>query len=223
MTVHPETILVVEDEPRALALTLEGLELYTSRTGRSGARILVADSVAKARRFLEGSPLPFLSIIDLGLPDGWGHEVISLLRERAPEAAVIVSTVFDDDGNLLLALQLGASGYVLKGGSPETLFDAICALDRGHPPLSPAIARRVLSHFAQQVSVEPLPITARELEVVRLLARGFTNAEVARALEISAHTVSTHVKSVYKKLQVSSRAELSGVLERSGFARFTEN
>lgn len=218
---RPRTVLIVEDEPNARIVASRAVSEYLfSVTDSEHVEILVADSVASARRLLPSCKTPLWGLIDLGLPDGWGHEVVQAIRTWSSDAQLIVSTVFDDDANLLQALQAGANGYVLKDGTVESVLAAVRAVAEGRPPLSPPVARRLLAHFTNQARVERLPVTSRELEVVRLLARGFTNADVASALGISVHTVSTHVKTVYRKLHISSRAELTLILERSGHSSF---
>jgi DNA-binding NarL/FixJ family response regulator len=208
-------VFILEDNARALELCLEGLALFARQAGRK-PEVMVSGRVAEAHHLLnEMRRAPQLAIIDLGLPDGWGHEIIAELHRLYPETSIVVSTVFDDDGNLIQALKAGATGYLLKDDTPDEMCTALLEMESGRPPLSPAIARRILGQFTQQSQVTALPITPREMEVVRLLARGFTNLEVAGVLEISAHTVSSHIKSVYRKLHVSSRAELTAVLGAS--------
>ncbi len=210
-------VLVIEDDESALKVTCQALELYRREHSIADSEVCFVESLFAARQLLvRGSALE-LVLLDLGLPDGWGHDLVREILSTAPRAQVVVTTVFDDDRNLLRALQLGATGYLLKGETPDEMATALLSMEQGTPPLSASIARRMLAHFAQSSPVEESPLTPRELEVVQLLARGLTNAEAANCLGISSHTVSTHVKSVYRKLQVSSRAELASVLERGGW------
>ena len=171
-----------------------------------GITITVADSLQEARQRLSAMPLPDIALIDLGLPDGSGIEIIDLIQQRSSQTLCIVASIYDDDGHVFPALRAGARGYLLKDQPVDSIVVALRGIAIGEPPLSPAIARRMLAYFnctAQQVS----GLTARETEVLRLIAKGITQAETGRLLTISQHTVSGYVKDIYRKLNVSSRAE----------------
>jgi len=187
-----------------------------------------------------------LILVDLELPDGNGME---LLAEMAGSAALkIVTTLYSDDDHLFPALQCGADGYLLKEDRFEVLVEELQRIVRGQPPLSPAIARRLLSHFrptstgdsgpmalnsgfgalsssssfnaGRGVVLDPPPewerLTPRESEVLTYLSKGFTIKEIANLMGIKWFTVNDHIKSIYKKLNVSSRAEAAVLASKQG-------
>lgn len=180
-----------------------------------GIRVVQAATLATARAC--SVPPPGLALVDLGLPDGSGLELISAL---APAGTLcIVATVFDDDAHLFPALRAGAGGYVLKDQAPASLAAMLQGIAAGQPPLSPSIARRLLQHFAPPSSTpdnETAPLTPRETEVLRLVAKGLSGTEVAAQLELSRHTVAGYLKEVYRKLAVNSRAEATLEAVRRG-------
>ncbi|HSX62849.1 MAG TPA: response regulator transcription factor [Tahibacter sp.] len=193
---------------RALALAFPGVHVQQAAT--------LADAL------MHVSPPPPLALIDLGLPDGSGVRLIEALRAQPGHTLCIVATVFDDDAHLFPALRAGADGYVLKDQSPEALADMLRGIAAGQPPLSPSIARRLLRHF------QPIPapadteeaLTARETDVLRLVAKGLTLAEVANVLELSRHTVAGYLKAIYRKLSVSTRAEAALEATRRGLVGY---
>jgi DNA-binding NarL/FixJ family response regulator len=187
------------------------------RAAFPGIEILPAATLREALALID--PPPPLALIDLGLPDGSGVELIEALQRAGAGTLCIVATVFDDDAHLFPALRAGAQGYVLKDQAPQTLADMLRGIAAGQPPLSPSIARRLLRHFqpmpAPAASDDP-HLTPRETEVLRLTAKGLTLAEVAEALSISRHTVSGYLKDIYRKLSVSTRAEAALEAARLG-------
>lgn len=176
---------------------------------------LVADaaSLAEARAALERE-LPDVLLTDLGLPDGSGVELIRELRSAAPRALAMVITALGDEKTVIAAIEAGASGYLLKDGSASEIGEALLELVSGGSPISPSIARYVLRRLqrgaAEPAHPTPAPdapkLTAREHEILSLIAKGFSFPEIAGLLAISAHTVTTHVRHIYEKLEVSSRA-----------------
>lgn len=178
-----------------------------------GIEIAVAASLAEAQMHIDAAPP--LALIDLGLPDGSG---IRLIEKLYPQGTLcIVATVFDDDAHLFPALHAGAQGYVLKDQPTENLAEMLTGIAAGQPPLSPSIARRLLRHFQPVASDASEPsLTARETDVLRLIAKGHTVAEVAGLLGLSRHTAAGYLKDVYRKLSVSSRAEATLVATRRG-------
>ena len=162
-----------------------------------------------------------LALIDLGLPDGRGVDVVARLRERQPDAQAVVVTIHDDDEHLFPALQAGAFGYILKEQPREMLIEQLHRISQGEPPLSPSIARRVMSHFAAQARPQKalLPhvsLTERESEVLLRVAKGYTLPEIGVQLGLSRHTIADYVKQIYRKLNVSSRAEAALEAQRLG-------
>jgi len=168
-----------------------------------------------------------LALVDLGLPDGSGVDVVAALRESQPEAQSVVVTIHDDDEHLFPALQAGAFGYLLKEQARELIAEQLKRMSGGEPPLSPSIARRVISHFAAQTrkpaeDVNAMPhvaLTDRENEVLLRVAKGFTLPEIGVQLNLSRHTIADYVKQIYRKLNVSSRAEAALEAQRLGLFR----
>jgi DNA-binding NarL/FixJ family response regulator len=159
-----------------------------------------------------------LAILDLGLPDGNGVDLITELKAKSPKAMIVVATVMGDDQSIISALSAGAQGYLLKD-SPRELF--IAQLQQhilGIPALSPSVARRIVEHFRQTApELEKLDgLTARESEVLALIGKGFRNKEVAEKLDVSLPTVASHIKAIYAKLNVRNRAEAAILAQKLG-------
>ncbi len=155
-------------------------------------------------------------LVDLGLPDGDGTELIECIHEKRPDAAIIVVTVFADDEHVMRSIRAGAAGYLLKDSSSEDLANAIRMVQEGGSPISPTIARRVLSLYQQQMPVPNKllkPLSPRELETLSHIAKGNSLEEVAHILGLTRATVASHVRGIYTKLEVSTRsaAILEGV------------
>lgn len=169
-----------------------------------------------------------LALVDLGLPDGSGIDVISALRRHQPQAQAVVVTIFDDDEHLFPALQAGAFGYLLKEQPKDALVAQLLRITQGEPPLSPPIARRVLAHFAN-ASQRPgnfvrereheVSLTERETDVLQRVAKGYTLPEIAVQFGLSKHTIADHIKQVYRKLNVTSRAEAALEAARRGLVQ----
>lgn len=178
-----------------------------------GMRCLKAASVASAVELIDRHRID-IALIDLGLPDGSGVSVIQYLRQKQENALSVVVTIFDDNEHLFPALKAGAQGYLLKDQTREQFTQRLRNIAAGEPPLSPAISRKLLLHFeglAQQTTDTNL--TEREQDVLLLISKGFTLPKVATMLEISRNTAAGYVKAIYRKLNISSRAE--AVLEAS--------
>jgi DNA-binding NarL/FixJ family response regulator len=199
------SVFVVEDEQHTRAHLCRAIEALPD------LRLIgAAGSCAEAREAFAKEP-PDVLLTDLGLPDGSG---ISLIREALAirmDTLAMVITVFGDEKNVLRSIEAGASGYLLKDGTIEDIGASIRQLLDGGSPISPSIARYLLRRFQQpqkKVSDEDKPkLTGRESEVLKLIAKGFSFPEIADLLSISVHTVTTHVRKLYKKLQVNSRGE----------------
>lgn len=208
----PNTALIVEDHPDARRW-MES----TIREIFPDVQISTAGSVAEGRAALVQS-VPALALIDLGLPDGSGIDLIVEVNRASAAAITVVTTVFSDDEHLFAALRAGAQGYLLKDDSRERLGELLRDIVAGQPPLSPSIARRLLSHFRDSTERE-VALTERERDVLTLLAKGFTVARVADLLDITRNTAAGYAKSVYRKLNVSSRAEATLEAARRGLVR----
>lgn len=207
--------LVVEDIPATRLWLCEALA-----SAFPGIAIESAGSLAAALALIERQGFE-VALIDLDLPDGSGLEAIGALRRRSPATAAVVTTIFDDDAHVFPAMQAGAQGYLLKEQPRERFIAGLQGILRGDPPLSPAIARRMIAHFNAAAPAEggEVALTPRETEVLRLVAKGFTQQEIAGHLGLSRHTVVDHVKSLYRKLNVSSRAEAALAATRRGLVR----
>lgn len=183
-----------------------------------GIELRCANNIQQARQLLEKFN-PEIALIDLALPDGNGLDIIRWLSDNRPSCLVIVSTVFADDQHLFSALSAGAGGYILKDQSHAQLQTMLCGIASGQPPLSPAVARRLLRHFHQPLSREDntlQQLTLREREVLTYISKGFSTAKTAEALKLSPHTVAGYIKEIYRKLNVNSRAEAALVANRKG-------
>jgi DNA-binding NarL/FixJ family response regulator len=157
-----------------------------------------------------------IALIDLKLPDGSGVDAIRQIKQMFPETLCIVVTIYDDDQYLFPALQAGAQGYLLKDLSTTKISQRLKGIAEGEPPLSPAIARRLLNHFGNVGSASEIKLTSREEEVLALIAKGMKLIEVADVLGITRHTAAGYVKEIYRKLNISSRAEATIEAMRRG-------
>jgi DNA-binding NarL/FixJ family response regulator len=166
-----------------------------------------AYNLAQARLWLKSQPAPDLALIDLGLPDGSGVELIAELNRNSPQTLCIVASIFDDDKHLFPALRAGAQGYLLKDQAQSQIIDLLKGISEGRPPLSPSVARKMLRYFQPPQMREHMPLTERESEVLCCIAKGLTLPESAKLLGISPNTISGYVKEIYRKLNISSRAE----------------
>jgi DNA-binding NarL/FixJ family response regulator len=213
-------ILLLEDLPEIRAwLKALVLQVFPSAHISEAARIQDALALIGAVKF-------DLALCDLGLPDGSGVDVIQALRDAQPEAQSVVVTIHDDDEHLFPALQAGAFGYLLKEQARELIVEQLNRMSQGEPPLSPSIARRMISHFAAQAKPQARPhdmphvsLTDRENEVLLRVAKGFTLPEIGVQLNLPRHTIADYVKQIYRKLNVNSRAEAALEAQRLGLFR----
>jgi DNA-binding NarL/FixJ family response regulator len=190
-------ILIVDDHP-VVRDGLSGMFAGDPRfevvgeAGDGGEAVAMAEALA-----------PDVVLMDLRMPRVDGATAIARMAERGVPAKVLVLTTYETDRDVLPAIKAGATGYLLKDATQEELFRAVGAAARGESVLSPSVAARLLGQVRAPV-VEPL--TQRELEVLRLVARGATNREVARRLFISEASVKAHLLHLYAKLGVNDRA-----------------
>lgn len=159
---------------------------------------------------------PDVALVDLGLPDMGGIELISALRRISEETACVVLTIFDDAHTAFGALRAGARGYLVKSVATDRLAAALREARDGGMVLSPPVAQLVMEQALLGAPSEPAALTTREVELLRLLARGHTYAECGHSLGIGLGTVQSHVKSIYAKLAVSSKAEAAVAALRLG-------
>ncbi len=151
---------------------------------------------------------PRVALVDIGLPDMSGIEVISAMAASTPSVEVLVLTTFGDSETVVRAISAGASGYVLKGGAPDELLRDILAVERGGSPLSPSIARHLIGRMRRPPTITGDELlTPREDQVLQFLARGLSYAEIGQVCHLSSGTVHTHLKSIYRKLEVHSKTE----------------
>jgi len=200
-------VMIVEDDPAFLnrfckiVASDPQFELFAA----------VRDGAAARHSLARGAPDVLL--VDLGLPDVSGIEIIRETSQRYPDTDIMVVTVFGDEEHVLASIEAGATGYLLKDSLPEEFIDVIKQLREGGSPISPVIARQLLkklrptSEIASPPVRERAELSGRETEILSLIAKGFSFAEIAKLLEISPHTVTTYVKKIYQKLAVHSRGE----------------
>lgn len=212
-----KTALIVEDQT-PLAQWLE----QTLREAFDGIEVSRVDSLLAGRRWLRALGAdsgPELALIDLGLPDGSGVELIRELSAAHPRCQCIVSTIYADDAHVFPALRAGARGYLLKDQPREKMVAALRGIAAGEPPLSATIARRLLRMFGDEpgraASTEQ-PLSPRERETLVLIAKGCRLPEVALHLGVTRNTAAGFIKNVYRKLEVSSRAEATIEATRLG-------
>ncbi|MCK2244049.1 MULTISPECIES: response regulator transcription factor [unclassified Crossiella] len=198
-------ILVVDDHPLfrfGLCQTLQQVpDVEVAGEAATGtAAVAMADSLQ-----------PDVVVMDLNMPDFNGVEATRRIVRTSPHVGVLVLTMFDDNESVFAAMRAGARGYLLKGATPEEIVRAIRAVGQGQAIFGPAIASRLLGFFgnnARAAQVEAFPeLTAREHEVLVLIAQGEGNAAIARKLVISGKTVRNHVSNIFSKLHVADRAE----------------
>jgi DNA-binding NarL/FixJ family response regulator len=191
---HP----VVRDGLRALLASLPDMDLVgEATTGREAVRSAVTER-------------PDVLVMDLRMPDLDGASATAEIARVAPQVAVLVLTMFDDDESVFAAMRAGARGYVVKGASQQEIVRAISAVAAGEAIFGPGVARRVLGYFAAPPkAAEPAfpELSPREREVLDLIAAGLANQAIAGRLGLSVKTVGNHTSAIFAKLQVAGRAE----------------
>jgi DNA-binding NarL/FixJ family response regulator len=203
--------LVVEDDPWVQGSVLAALATDDRITP------LACGTVADALRAIDEGAACDVALVDLGLPDGSGLDVLRRLARERPDAASVAFTVFDDEETVLGALRAGARGYLLKSTPVAELPGLLREAQGGGAPMTPVVARLVLDALVPAPRPgDEGPLSPREREVLRLLARGHTYAAAGHALGIGLGTVQGHVKSIYQKLQVASKAEAALAAARLG-------
>lgn len=219
-------VLIIEDDPSSRAF-------FADCVRRSDQLCLVgcADSVAEARSWLDrpGAHVDVL-LVDLGLPDGSGLDVIAHAARVHPRCESLVISMFGDEDNVLASIEAGALGYIHKDAAPDDIAQTILEMKAGASPISPMIARRLLAKYrdlqspskpdwvapAERDEDQAAALSRREQEVLELISRGFSYNEIAGLQGVSVHTVRTHIKSLYGKLAVHSRSEAVFEASRMG-------
>ncbi len=196
------TICIIED----LIEIQKGLQTIIE----SDSRFKLIKSFENAEDAIAQLPLlnPDIVLTDINLPGKSGIDCITEIKTEIPETQFIMFTIYEDNDQVFEALKAGASGYILKNTSPEKIIDSLLELNDGGSPMSPKIARKVLSSFnvITQNNVSEL-ISKREQEVLELLSKGFLYKEIADKLNITLSTVKRHLNHIYQKLQVQNKTE----------------
>jgi len=197
------SVFLVDDDPAVR----RGIEAAIASRPEELCLAASAASARQARSVIESDAQIDVSIVDLGLPDGHGADLIARLVETRPESAVLVFTVFGDHASIFRALRAGAHGYLLKDASVQEVIEGVRHAWTGGAPMTPEVARLVVESFRPTSPDNPPRMTPREQQVLELLCHGLSYSEVADALHVRHATVQSHVKSLYRKLDVNSRGE----------------
>lgn len=197
-------VLIVEDDP----VIYRRLHRLLTDVNASPVRDTGAGSLAAAHAAVQAHDFS-LALVDVGLPDGSGIDLIAWLHEHRPALPALVISAWRDEETVLAALRAGAIGYLLKERDDAELLMSLKSVQRGGAPIDPAIAKRILAHLAPALPTTP-PATAgglteREIEILNLVARGYSNREIAGLTGLSRFTVEDHTKRIYRKLAVRSR------------------
>jgi DNA-binding NarL/FixJ family response regulator len=199
----PRSVWIVEDS-EDYARTVQEVfqdadDLTCPLSFRSGEELLA---------YLTHHFAPEVMLVDIGLPRMSGIDVVQHVRDFSPATQRVMLTIHEDNDRIFEAICSGANGYLLKTATPEEILDAVREVLSGGAPMSPAIARRVLNLFAQiKAPRGDYQLSDREQEILAALVDGKTKHEIARSLFLSVHTVDTHMRNIYAKLQVHSRTE----------------
>jgi DNA-binding NarL/FixJ family response regulator len=207
VTSHCYHVAIIEDEAATRQRIKQAVEYHAELQ-------VIADAgdCAQGREIIE-TLKPDVLLVDLGLPDGHGTELIALSQSVSPQTEIMVITVFGDEKNVLSAIEAGATSYLLKDSDPDYIGQSIKQMLDGGSPISASIARHLLKRFhptAQETvteDVDQVSLTQREREVLELVAKGFSYSEIGKTLGMSVHTVTSHIKHIYRKLSVNSRGE----------------
>jgi len=212
-TTQPVSVWLVEDNEtyrRAIARTLD----QTTGLQCSGAFGSCEDALSRLRN----DHPPEVILLDIGLPGLSGLEGIQQFKALSPATHIIILTVFEDTDKIFRAICAGASGYLLKTSTAEKIAESIREVQGGGAPMTPQIARSVLDLFARMAGPPPEhDLSQRERETLELLVQGLTTKEIADRIGLSIHTVDTHLRNIYRKLHVHSRA---GAVAKSLQMRF---
>lgn len=209
-------VVIVDDHP----LFRSGIR---DRLTRNGCPIEVQGEAGDGAEAIELAQRlhPDVMLMDIAMPGMNGIEATQRIKETCPKVSVLILTAYDDEQYIFALLEVGAAGYLLKTADGSELSDAICRVHEGEPVLSPEIARKVLARFASETpgreTADAQTLSPRELEVLRLAARGIRNKEIAAALTMSVRTVQNHLSHIFNKLGVASRTEAVVIGLRNGW------
>ncbi|WP_137891559.1 response regulator transcription factor [Ramlibacter sp. 2FC] len=205
----PAQVLLVDDDPH--------MRMVISQELLVDPRILLvaqAASVHEGRRMIDRHEFDVL-MVDLNLGDGWGFELIEHMKSARPDAEAVVISALEDEQHALRAFELGATGYLVKNSWFGNFPQAVLQVVNGGASITPSMARRLLRKLEHGPSVqlpepgaeEAEPLSEREKEILKIVAVGYTSAEIGERLNISCMTVNTHIKNIYRKLHVRTRAQ----------------
>ena len=197
---------------------------------REGQRALIETEpgmtlVGEATNGLEAIELartlsPDVIFMDLFMPEMGGIEAIEAIKTENPEARILVLTSFAEDEKVFTAVKAGASGYLLKDATPDEILAAVRNVNRGEPAMNPIIANKLMRELQRESDLPPTeePLTERELDILKLVARGLSNQEIAEELVISERTVRTHVSNILSKLHLANRTQAALYALKEGLA-----
>ncbi|MDP2286184.1 MAG: response regulator transcription factor [Pseudohongiella sp.] len=196
--------LVVEDNPETRVWLCSCVV-----SAFPGLTVHAAANLAEAMSLLGGMQFD-LALVDLGLPDGSGMDVIRALHSAQAQCHVVVATIYDDDRNLFAALKLGAKGYILKDQDRGRIVSYLQGIKKDQPAMSAASSQRLINHFNNKAdALAQAKLTPREVEVLCMIGKGFSVEDAAGMLQLSTDTVKGYVKTIYNKLGVSNRSEVT--------------
>jgi len=200
------SVLVVEDDDSAQRRLLR----LTSDVAGADAHVEAVSNLEAARARLSSRPFA-LALVDMQLPDGNGVDLIAWMQRRGGQTQAVIVSAWAEENAILAAIRAGAIGYLLKSSEDAELAMFLRILQRGGAAIDPVIARRILSLLPQPPVSTPeegdARLTPREEEVLRMVARGLSNREIAEATGLSRLTIESHTRNIYRKLAVSSRTE----------------
>lgn len=205
MTTAAWRVLIVE--PDEIRMRHYMLELMQDSAFHLAA---TAPSKRRAMPLIDRTPVD-LAVVNARLPDGCGAEITRAVLKKNPDAHILIATDVSEENTVMQSVEAGADGYILVTDDAPRIADSLKVMAAGGAPVSPLIARSVLRALHSRNTAAPAPasdiLSRRELDIMGLLAKGLTLTAIAEILSISEHTVTTHVKKIYKKLNVHSRGE----------------